>query len=175
MTHARLRLGITAVLLAAVPACAAEQPGAGPLVVGGQSGDLCLPTPPSPDYTFGLHALPLTGDRPVTLTGVSLVAAEAVQIKDAYLVPVGQSLIGTSRGWPPPAERLDPEGALWGRRVPANGATITPGADHTSNLVLHLLVSGDGGFDAVRVTYASENDNYQADTTIKVRFAAKCF
>ena len=108
----------------------------------------------------------------MTISSVTLLDARDVEVVEGFVVPVGTSLLGAARGWPPPSDGL-PEGFEWKGRAPAVQATAPPG--QVRNLVLHLRVRGEGQFDAVRIGYSDPSGHYVGDTTTQVRFRTRCF
>jgi hypothetical protein len=156
-----------------VAACQHPPPTDGPLIAGGDKAELCLPASPNSDYTFGNQPLTNEGTEPVTVGSVALVGAHGAEIVDAFAVPVGNTLLGSVRGWPPRQDHM-PQGLEWASRSALKGAAIPAG--EVRNLVLHLRVEQDGHFDAVSVAYSTAtSDQRVATSTTKVRFSIKCF
>lgn len=144
----------------------------GQLAAGGDAGQLCLPSSTNGEYTFGNQPLTNNGAEPVTIRSVNLLGAQDVDIVDALLVPVGSTLLGSTRGWPPAPDRL-PQDLDWTSRLPAAGTAIPAG--QVRNLVLHLRTRGDSQFDAVEVAYSdASGDRALASSTTKVRFRTQC-
>jgi hypothetical protein len=164
-----------AVLAAGLAGCHADAAAVrtdGPVSVGGDPGELCLPRPTDTDeLTYGLDVLKVEGDKPVTLSGVSLVDPSNLAVADAYLVPVhDQNLVGNWSTWPPPESALTQDGVDWVLKRPLHDVVLDPGADQpTENLVLHLAVNGsEGSFEAVTISYTSDDTDYRATTSTRV-------
>ena len=146
----------------------------GPLLAWGEGGLVCLQKRATTSISFGFNALRNTGDTPLVLQDIHLVAPVGVTMVSAEVVPVKNNLIGAATGYPPPADALGQPGVDWGARRPLAGATL--GADHL-NLLVRLARASDRdvtGFDALRIDYEADGNEYVASTTVRFRIRPSC-
>ncbi len=146
--------------------------GAGPLQMGGDSGELCMQADGARDLTFGFDAVSNSSPEPVTLGSVSLVDARGLRLVAARIFPVEHTTtIGVWARWPPVNAEAT---AVWARGVEARGARVLQ-RDGDRNLVLHLVATSDeAGFDAVRVRYRVGNREFVGRTSTRFRVKPSC-
>lgn len=149
----RVRLAVGAAVLLSVVGLVGcgQDPGPGPLEVGGDSSmTLCV------DPTTAVRALGVTyvanpGDDTATITGVTVVDGQGVTEGEAFVVPDGRDVYTV--GGPIPPDPADAESvAAWAARTPATGAEVGPG--ETFQVVLPMsFASDDSSFSALLVDY----------------------
>jgi hypothetical protein len=159
--------------LVCVGGCAGRMPvSVGPLEIGGDSGELCIPFVTGRDLTYGFDVIRNGGPVPVVIESVSLQHPQDLEVVDSFLIPVeGRPAIGATAAWPP---RNDDAVSVWGTRSQAEGAEISR-AEGNVNLVLHLVAtSDDAGFDAVRVRYHVGAREFVGSTSTRFRVKPSC-
>jgi hypothetical protein len=141
------------------------------LNLGYDEGAACVPAPEGVDVTFGDTMLRQDADQPVTISEISLVDADNITLRDAYLVEVehGETLVGFRHA-------SDEKGVpkKWDERIEAQGAVLEPG--DAWNLVI-VAESPDGAVataEAARVHYTTGGDDFIQDTLTKIVTAKSC-
>ena len=142
--------------------------GNGPLKLGGEAGQLCVPA--GPDELVGVGEV-LTTDTAAPLLAIESVVvegAESLHTSGIYLVPAptGDTLMSMYVADPPPG---------WGKKVDAIGAEIKPG--NTVNLVAVIARTGpeNGHASSVEVIYRDESGiKYVARSTTSILLADSC-
>lgn len=131
---------------------------------GADPGTVCVPAPPAgDDAVFGDTLLRHTKAGRVTITGLELVDAERMSIREAYLVRLrvarGDSLVGIRYA----SDTADmPE--QWDQRVPAEGATLRAGEEWNLAVVVDTPQKGTSSAQAVRITYENADGTFHQDT-----------
>jgi hypothetical protein len=154
--------------------CGPARSGAsGPLELGGDKGELCVPAGTGGDYAYGFEALRNTGTKPLTIENVELVGPQGVRIEEAFVLPVEHlTFVGAFPTWPAPSTALT--ASVWKARVKANGAVLPPDEIYR-NLLLRLRSTGAGsGFVAVEVAYRVGPRRFSARSTTVFRIERKC-
>jgi hypothetical protein len=147
----------------------------GPLTVDGH-GSLCIDTTINRkrQFTYGEDLLETTA--PVQLESVALVRSRGIRVLRAWTFPSrGVPYTGDWSGWPLP-ELVISHGRLeWDERVTAEGSQLVPGRRYNF-LVRMLREPGNGvqGFDAIRVTYQTNNRSHVLKTRTTVWFRKDC-
>jgi len=168
-----LLAGLAAVVLVMAGCSGEVRRGNGPLQMGGDGGELCIPFGTGRDLTYGDDALRNSSPVPVTIESLSLFRPHDVRLVDARLLPIeNTTLIGSWSQWPP----VNPEATrVWSKGVKAQGAHVAR-SQGDLNLVLHLVAtSRDAGFEAVHVKYSIGTRTFVASTSIRFRVKQSCF
>jgi hypothetical protein len=164
----------TLVTVGACAGCSREQrPSPGPLAMGGDRGEACMPFGVGRDLTYGFDVLRNVGHEPVSVDSVALFHAHDLRLAGAFLLPIeNTTVIGNTQEWPP----AGPEAAaVWTRRTPAVGARVTK-EQGDLNLALHVVAtSQDAGFEAVHVGYRVGTGRFLATTTTRFEVKPRCF
>jgi hypothetical protein len=166
-----------AAALALVVACAGCGEGVslgnGPLAMGGDYGEECMPFGSVHEFAYGFDVMRNDGPRPVSIESVTLFHPSHIRLDGAFLVPIeNTTVIGNTQGWPPNSPEAT---AVWKRRVDAVGARLGRDRGYV-NLVLHVVATSatDAGFDAVHVQYRVGNRRFMATTTTRFRVRPRC-
>lgn len=167
MIQRSLAAALAAVVVFGLTACAgAATPAA--LHYTDEGTEWCAPAATYRDLVVGIP-LDTSGENSITLTGVTPVDADGIQVIGAWAVPIDpNNRIGTDR-WP-----ISKSVTWWKKRERAVGAELKQGTHH--DLVLHLLHTGKGSgkITNIRVKYRQGSADRTADTFTTIRIAKNC-
>jgi hypothetical protein len=137
----------------------------GPVTLGGDPGELCVPA--SPGQLVGVGEV-VHGSAGSTIEAVSLVGAAGMESQDAYIVPI---LDRTSLGAMYPEEETS---AAWRMREPAVGFEFD--SDDAVNLVVTIQRQDaeEAAADGVRVDYENAGRDYFATGSTSYELADEC-
>lgn len=141
------------------------------LTLGYDEGAVCIPVPTDDDLMFGDTMLRQEADGPVTIDNVTLVAAEDMVLRDAYLVRIGpgETVVGFRRA-------SDGSGMprAWDQRIEARGAVIEPGEKLNLVLVIDSPTNVIATAQAARVHYQYQDKRFVQDTLTEMASAKSC-
>lgn len=154
----------------------------GPMDFGGDRGRVCNPRL-SHDITYG-EAVRNPGPGDLTVTAISLVGAEGLELADAYFAlikpwPDGRTnLVGFAMQWPPPGEYLTGARITMKDLKPATDAALAPtaGVDRW-NLILHLRrpdLTKPAKYASVRIDYQVGGKAYFKTSTDQLILTDPC-
>lgn len=136
----------------------------GPVQIGNNPGQTCMPPSRTGELTMGFDAVRSTASDPVTITAVTLEGDSGVRVADSYLMPVRHmNLIGVAPSWPP--QTTGATSRDWAARVPAvgeNRLAHLPGV-RVWNLVLKLTTDptvSTPGYRRVALAYTTGGKQY---------------
>lgn len=118
------------------------------------------------DLTYGFEAVRNRGDRPLTITGVTLEGGRSARAREAALSSIGNTtLVGVQHGWPPPASQAS---STFASRRPLP-ATVGPG--ETLNLLIRISVEPPADVEGITLTYTAGGAESRAtnSTALRVR------
>lgn len=152
------------IFLVASTACDASPPEGSALDLGRGGNRVCVPAPDESDdkTMFGDTWLRHVASAEVTITGVSLVGTDDMELDEAVLVEIapGEALVGMRH-----ASTSAPLPAAWEERVPAEGAVVAPGQELNLVLVVGSRPDDTADADAARIEYEEANGRqYQQQT-----------
>ena len=126
------------------------------------------------DYVY--YPVMVRAASSVHLSTAAVTYADGVQVAGAWVAPSAPTQgTGTVEGWPAPAILTQSTSVQWSRRVPAAGATLTPGTWY--NVFLHLRVYPDAlplATDGVALTFTAAGGDYSVTWVDHVTFQTKC-
>jgi hypothetical protein len=108
----------------------------------GRHSHTCYTITGSDPVDFVYYPVMVKAPTPLRLTTAAVTYADGVQVAGAWVAPSAPTHgTGTVEGWPAPAILTRSTSVQWSKRVPAAGATLTPGTWY--NVFLHLRVYPD--------------------------------
>lgn len=112
----------------------------------------------------------------LTLRTVATRHTQGVVDAGAWVAPTGPTPeTGTFKGWPPPKIVTADSNLQWSKRVPAAGATLTPGTSY--NVFLRLQVDptpGDSEVTGLRFTFRDADGDHTATWVAHTTFSMSC-
>ncbi len=139
----------------------------GPIRLGGDPGELCVPARAGDAVGVGDIFTVDADAEPITIESVTLTGAENLNLTDAYLVPMG----GTSGVM---AMTLDDPPSRWEDRVAIKDAVVEPGSAANFIALIQRQPGGDAHADGLTVTYRVGGRQYEATGTTSVVVADNC-
>ena len=157
----------------AEPGAAHDLPTDGPLVVGGESGVLCLTDKGATEFAYGSNTVANRGSSEATIFKVTLQGSSGFELTNAYLVQATE-VAGSWSEFPPPSAGLEASVFDWTGRVTAVGAAVKPGTalKQQLNLVAHLKRDpqvAHPSVEALAVDYKVDGRKYRTLSTVALR------
>jgi hypothetical protein len=139
----------------------------GPLTLGGEAGEMCVPGAEGQGIGFG-EQLQLAGDSSATIESVALVDASGLEVLETYIAPnidnLGVGTYSTDEGPGVPG---------WNERVDAVGAVVPPASD--VSIATEVVRRGSiGNAAGLRVRYKVDGAEYEATGVMRYRVADAC-
>ncbi|WP_042221002.1 hypothetical protein [Oceanobacillus manasiensis] len=139
------------------------------LNLGETTGMDCVPGENGASRMFGDTFLIHEGDEEITITDISLVNADGLELKESVLVKLNsdEALLGFGE-WPPTDSTDFPLPKNWDNRVEAIGAKVQPNEMRNLVFALTSTSSETGSTDAVKIEYKdSTGKTFEQETLIR--------
>ena len=146
--------------------CALVLPG-GPLVLGGDPSETCVPATIRGQMVIG-DFVGAPSQQDIRIDEVTLVEPEGITLNDAYLLPMAPGAVLGSSAYPP-------ETSSWAEREEADGAVIPAGEQRNILLVLERTGEADGTAETIRVEYTAGSQKFTKSGTQSFEVAEACF
>jgi hypothetical protein len=142
----------------------------------GRHSHTCYTITGSDPVDFVYYPVMVKAASPVQLTSAAVTYADGVQVAGAWVAPSAPTQgTGTVEGWPAPSILTQSTSVQWSKRVPAAGASLTPGTWY--NVFLHLRVYPDAlplATDGVDLTFTAAGGDHSIVWVDHVAFQRKC-
>jgi hypothetical protein len=142
----------------------------------GRHSHTCYTITGSNPVDFVYYPVMVKAASPVHLTTAAVTYADGVQVAGAWVAPAAPTHgTGTVEGWPAPSILTQSTSVQWSKRVPAAGATLTPGTWY--NVFLHLRVYPDAlplTTNGVDLTFSAGGSDSSIVWVDHLAFQTKC-
>jgi hypothetical protein len=142
----------------------------------GRHSHTCYTITGSDPVDFVYYPVMVKAASPVHLITAAVTYADGVQVAGAWVAPSAPTHgTGTVEGWPAPSILTRSASVQWSKRVPAAGASLTPGTWY--NVFLHLRVYPDAlplTTDGVDLTFTAGGNQSSIVWVDHVAFQTTC-
>jgi hypothetical protein len=126
------------------------------------------------DYVY--YPVMVKAATSLRLASAAVTYADGVQVAGSWVAPAAPAQgTGTVEGWPAPRILTQSTSVQWSKRVPAAGATLTPGTWY--NVFLHLRVYPDSlplATDGVVLTFTDAGGDEKVTWVDHLTFKTRC-
>lgn len=165
----RIKSLLLLTLLLFINGCTSSNPAGSSLNLGETPGMDCVPGGDGASRMFGDTFLIHEGDEEITITDISLVNADGLELKEAVLVKLNpdEALLGFGE-WPPTDTPEFPLPENWDDRVEAVDAKIKPNEEWNLVFALTSTSEGTASTDAIKIVYKdSAGETFEQETLIR--------
>jgi hypothetical protein len=142
----------------------------------GRHSHICYTISGSDPVDFVYYPVVVEPSVAVTLTTAAVTYADGVQVAGAWVAPSAPTRgTGTVQEWPAGPDVTQSASVQWSKRVPAAGASLTPGTWY--NVFLHLRVYPDAlplATDGVVLTFTDSSGAHDVTWVDHLTFKTSC-
>ena len=160
-------LALTCLMAGSVPLMNVK----GPLITG--AADVCTVQPPRGMAAIG-HIVHNTGPAALTLTDVSLIGAENLNLRAAYVLPISDQtsyILGTGTSEPEQEEAI----AAWDSMTAAESFNLAAGSSANIVVVLDTGQAQEGTSRGLRIVYEQNSTEFASNASSAMTVAGRCF